>query len=368
MKPFPWSLSLFAALIASATSAVAQQASELKIGGQIKLGLDHVVSKSDSRPALSASRMSNNTSFWYVDGKEQLSGDLQAYFHMEWDFSAATGASGAGRNFYLGLNHKKWGKLQLGRQSVYFSHHWFLADSHGSFDAAPNAANSLNVLGSINGAHFAGGFLNNTIRYEAPKVGGFAGMLSYSFDGQPRSSWGNGTVYINPTYTQGPFKLGLYHMQRKLQTNAANPGFGALDQTANRLAAAYSANGLRVGLVIDRNKVKNSSTGDSEYRTAYAIPVNYVFGQHMLSGTWGQALNTHHNGTTVRDSGVKMLSLSYQYALSKRTYFALSAVELRNQKNGRYGFWLGGLSGMQLPLADAGGSNRMLYAGIKHTF
>ena len=56
-------------------------------------------------------------------------------FHLEWDFSANNGVPGRGRAFYLGLDHGDLGRLLLGRQSVYFSHHWFVNDPHGAFDA-----------------------------------------------------------------------------------------------------------------------------------------------------------------------------------------------------------------------------------------
>lgn len=32
----------------------------------------------------------------------------------------------------VGFDEERFGRLQLGRQSVYFSHHWFINDAHGS--------------------------------------------------------------------------------------------------------------------------------------------------------------------------------------------------------------------------------------------
>jgi hypothetical protein len=60
--------------------------------------------------------------------------------------------------------------------------------------------------------------------------------------------------------------------------------------------------------------------------------------------------------------------LSYQYALSKRTQLNVSVAQLRNQHNGRYNFWIGGLGSMQLPASNAGSDPRLIYAGIKHVF
>lgn len=354
-------------LVTASSSALAQSA--VTIGGQIKLGVDNVSVRGGSGANPSVTRLNNNTSFWYLDGKEDLGGGKSAYYHLEWDFAADTGAMGAGRNFYVGLGDKNWGRLQLGRQSVYFSHHWFLFDYQGSMDAAPTAMNSLNVLGSINGSYFAGNFMNNTIRYEAPNIGGFSGWASYSFDAESPTNKNNKTWYLNPTYTNGPFRLGYYHLARRAQGALPAQIPGTLNQDADRIGIAYVNNGWRFGLLVDRNKVTDTANGSTHQRLAYAIPVAYGFGPHTISATWGQAMSTKNNGNTLPDSGVKMLSLSYDYALSRRTQLNVSVAELRNQKNGQYNFWNGSLSGaLQMPTSDAGARTRMIYAGMKHVF
>ena len=65
-------------------------------------------------------------------------------------------------------------------------------------------------MGTINGAYFAGSFLNNTVRYEAPDIHGFSGIATYSFDGEQGDSGRSHTWYVGPTYTQGAFKLGYF--------------------------------------------------------------------------------------------------------------------------------------------------------------
>lgn len=96
---------LVTAMMATPTM-FAQQQETVKIGGQIKLGMDNLVSKSSSRASQSVSRLHNNTSFWYLDSKEDLGAGLNAYFRLEWDFAADTGNWGAGRNFFeIGRAH-----------------------------------------------------------------------------------------------------------------------------------------------------------------------------------------------------------------------------------------------------------------------
>lgn len=366
------SLTRTAALALLCAPALASAQTTMLVGGQLKLGLDMTSISGAGRAggtSARAYRESNNTSFWFIDGKEQLAPGLKALYHLEWDFALDTGVQGAGRTFYVGFDEERFGRLKLGRQSVYFSHHWFINDTHGSFDAAPNAANSLNVLGTINGANFAGNFLNNTVRYEFPIIAGFSGMASYSFDAEQPGAGRNHTWYVSPTYTNGGFKAGYFHMQRDSQGTLPLQTVGSLDQTADKLAIGYTWNGFRVGVVVDRNRVTNRATNLRQDRIAYAVPLGYSFGPHLVALTWGQAFSMHENGNTVDDTGAKMLSISYQYSLSKRTTLDVSYVELRNERNGQYNFWVGGLkSGSQLSTADAGARARMAYAGIKHLF
>ena len=77
-----------------ASSAVFAQ-SNVTLGGQVKLGVDNISVKGGSGADPSATRMTNNTSFWYLDGKEDLGSNKTAYYHLEWDFSADTGATAA---------------------------------------------------------------------------------------------------------------------------------------------------------------------------------------------------------------------------------------------------------------------------------
>ncbi|MGE8655856.1 MAG: porin [Achromobacter sp.] len=347
-------------------------ASNLVLGGQIKLGLEASQVSGSGRPGadpMSCFQMANNTSYFFLAGRERLNDRLSTVFHLEWDYAANNGVPGRGRAFYLGFDHSGLGRLLLGRQSVFFSHHWFVNDPHGAFDAAPRAANSLNVLGTVNGAHFAGSFLNNTVRYEAPDIRGFSGIATYSFDGAHGDSGRSHTWYVGPTYTRGPFKLGYFHMVRTSQGRPPAQIAGNLDQTADRFAVGYKWEGWQIGAVVDRNRVIDRASGVSQDRYAYAVPVNYGWGRHLVSLTYGQALPMRLDGRTLDHTGARMLSLSYQYKLSRRTTLDATLVALRNARNGRYNFWLGSPNGSpQLAPADAGARAGMVYLGIKHLF
>ncbi len=70
-------------------------AQNVLLGGQIKLGLDATSVSGATNAGGTAShvfRESNQTSFFFLDGKEDLGNGTKAHYHLEWDFSADTGA------------------------------------------------------------------------------------------------------------------------------------------------------------------------------------------------------------------------------------------------------------------------------------
>lgn len=353
--------------------------SAVRLGGQIKLGIDNTRvtgATNPATPSLSATRMTDNTSLYYFSGQEDLGGGLAAIFHLENGFSTATGAASLGfsRIAYVGMQGP-WGKVTLGRNSVYFSHYWYKGfDNQGALDAAPLATNALDVLGTINGQYFAGNFFNNTIRYDSADFHGFSGIAAYSFDQQVAGAQGNHVWYLAPTYTSGPLNVGFYHMVRNDFPQAGAAALvGTLSQQADRFAIGYSFDGalagLRVNLVADRNRVTdNAQVMPALSRTAFAVPIYYTHGLHTVAFTYGRDLSTKQGGQTLSDTGAQMLAASYEYALSKRTQLAVSFAEMKNEANGRYGFWLTGLNGNPLPAAYAGASSKMIYLGIKHVF
>lgn len=365
---------LMAALsIFSVSPAWAQ--SSVTLGGFLRDGIqdDQVTGATSSAGApLRATALTDATNFFYIAGQEDLGGGIKTFFRYEQQFDLMTGQQVIPRNVGVGLEGP-WGKIAVGRWSVYFSHYWYTGfDTQGTFDAAPDAANALNVLGSINGAFFAGNFFNNTIRWELPKYNGFSGILSYSFDTGTAGAQSNHLWYIGPTYTNGSLRVGYYHLQRN-DIDASTYAIGTLSQRADRFAIGYDLSGilsgLRLNFVVDQNYVSdNAHIAPTQSRIAYALPLSYTRGVHMFAVTYGQAFSMKLNGSTVNDTGARMFAASYQYSLSKRTAIDLSVVELMNQKNGQYGFWLDGLNGAQLPTVYAGARSQLIYAGIRTSF
>lgn len=350
--------------------------STVTLGGQVKLGMDKVSYGGGNvagAPAANPSaklRVTDNSSWWFVRGEEDLGGGTKAMFHSERSFSADSGADGTGRFSAVGLSNPAWGRVLLGQWAIYFSSDSLLSPN-GILDAGPYASGTLNVLGPIGAQsrYFSGGFLSNTIRYESPRWNGLGFTTALSFDRETADISGNRTFNLNPTYISGPMILYWNHLKRSKQPNAAGTFTTNYDQTANRLGAAYTFDsGIKLALLWDRNEVEGSAiAGNKLSRDAWALPLSWRSGPHTAHFTYGQARAFKTGGNTTPNTGAKMVSVGYEYAMSKRTFLSTTYSTIRNESAAAYDFWFP-TNSLAKPANYTGFNSRYLYAGIKHVF
>jgi len=347
----------------------------VQIGGQIKVGVD-AVSYSGARDArgrvirASGSRLTDNSSYMYFKGEEDLGGDLRAFFHLENGFAADSGDPGSPRFYAVGLKHPAWGRILLGKWSTYFASDSMLTPG-GIGDAGPYASGTLNLLGPIGkrGQYFSGGFLSNTVRYDSPNWAGLTVAAAYSFDTEATGQSSHRTLNLNPVYVSGPMTVYLNVLHRQHQPNAAGNFNTDYDQLAVRAGAGYDfGNGLKIAMLWDRNRVEgNAIAGGKLVRDAWAIPVRYRLRQHQFSVTYGQALAYKTAGATTPDTGAKMFSIGYEYALSRRTALAANFSTVRNQARAAYDFWQPSNT-LPVSATTTGFTSRYTYLGMKHVF
>ena len=362
--------------IGLSTSLAALAQSSITLGGQLKIGVDQVsyaggaVNNAPVNNPKSNLRVTDNSSWWFIKGEEDLGGGNKAFFHSEWSFSADTGAAGQGRFSALGLSNPDWGRVLLGQWAIYFSSD-ALISPNGILDAGPYASGTLNLLGPIGRQlqYFSGGFLSNTLRYDSPRWSGFGFSTAYSFDTEAAGQSGHRTLNLNPTYIAGPVTLYWNHLSRGRQPGAPGNFATQYGQTADRLGASYVFDsGLKLTALWDRNTVEGSAiTGGKLSRDAWALPLSWRNGLHLVSATYGQAKSLKTGGTTTADTGAKMLSVGYEYALSKRSSLAASYSTVRNDARAGYDFWYP-TNTLAKPADFSGFNSRYIYVGIKHSF
>lgn len=344
--------------------------STVQLGGRVKLGVDNVRYSGGTAPTVSTTRITDNSSNWYFKGTESLGGGTSAFYHLETTINADAGATGAPRFYAVGMGNPQWGRVLAGVWSIYFASDSALSPASIN-DGQPYAAGTLNVLGSIGrrGQYFAGGFLPNTLRYESPRWNGLAFTAAYLFDSEAAGKSSNHSINFNPTYVVGPVTLYANYLHRNDQPGVAGNFATTYDQKAGRVGAGYEANGFKAAVLWDRNTVEGSAVKSGKMsRDAWAIPVSYRTGAHMVSATYGQARSYKAGGHTVADTGASMFTVGYEYWLSKRTSLALNFSKLKNDQNAGYDFWHPNDILPSVSASNTGFSSRYLYAGVKHTF
>jgi predicted porin len=295
-------------------------------------------------------RVNSNSSRLGVRGSEALGGGLSAIFQIESNVSADTGGGLLGtRETFVGLQGS-WGTFKIGN---------FLApydDIHPIFGNVPTLTTSILSTASLwaQGSQSVnnGGFdarQGNSIRYDSPRIAGFLGSVQIS---QLDATTGQGgVVYGTPAqeqrhayilsmggfYANGPFQAGVaYEAHNKVRA----PG---LSDYAVSVAANWNFGVVKIGGVYER--LDYDVTGGNLTRNFFALSATAPIGPGELYAQYGVA----RNGTGPKGAKVGQLaagdntdaanwSISYTYALSKRTLAYTGFVQTRNGDNAAYNF------------------------------
>lgn len=371
------------AALAASPAAFAQ--SSVTLAGIVKSGvsLTHYSDGQVPKSGGSASSVADGGSQFWLLGTEDLGGGLKAVFKIDTRFrvddngNAPTASPLATGNTFVGLTGG-WGGVLLGKRDTYYC---LGLDGHSSRATAMQAS-SCGILGFVNGSAFAptsavanAGRTSNVIRYDLPNLSGLTGSLSYSTStaaggseggvGDPGKGRG---IALQLLYSSGPLSLGMGAWNAKSEDRTA--GAARADQNAYNLAAGYDFGFMTAGVAVDVARINGGTVGaaDSENkRTAWSLPLTFRLGTGTLLATYTRAGDVRLNGTTQANTGASLLSLGYDYPLSKRTSIGISYAYLDNKDNAKYGFYTQTIfSGLTSP--TAGQDQRQLYLGIRHTF
>jgi predicted porin len=369
-----------AGLLAAPLAAQAQTAN-VTLYGRLNLTMEAVsgeqAQSTINGPAANVNRtlyrVSSNSSRLGVRGSESLGGGLAAIFQIESNVSADTGGGLLGtRETFVGLQGS-WGTVKIGN---------FLApydDIHPIFGNVPTLTTSILSTASLwaQGSQGIGngGFdnrLGNSIRYDSPRIAGFLGSVQISTADAGLGQGGIGNItdqtqltaasqrhaYILSTggfYANGPFQAGMaYELHEKVR----GPG---LSDWAFSVAANWNFGIVKIGGVYERLNYDatygptNIASGDLT-RNFWAISATAPIGPGELYAQYGDAgdgsascksivngaacINANRIGQLGGGggTGASNWSISYTYALSKRTLSYVGFVQTRNDTNANYNF------------------------------
>ncbi len=367
-----------AGLLAAPLAAQAQTAN-VTLYGRVNLTMEAVSGKAvdPNLPATAAPvnrtvyRVGSNSSRLGVRGSESLGGGLSAIFQIESNVSAdSSGGVLGSRETFVGLQGT-WGTFKIGN---------FLApydDIHPIFGNVPTLTTSILSTAALwaqgSQSKDNGGFdarLGNSIRYDSPRISGFAGSVQLA-QADATSGGTGGTLaqqqrhaYVLSAggfYANGPFQGGIaYESNTKIRCVTCS-------DWAFSVAANWNFGVAKIGGVYER--LDYDVTGGSLTRNFWGISATVPVGPGELYAFWADAGDgSGPAGTKVgqlaagNSTGAQQWEISYTYALSKRTLAYTGFVQTRNDNNAAYNFNIN-------PYAVVNGANASGFVmGLVHFF
>jgi predicted porin len=351
--------------------------SSVTMGGILKAGVAQTKYSNGASQNGNGLSVGDGSSRLLISFNEDLGGGLRAIgqfdIRMRVDDNGGAGAAPttavasqlATGNTFLGLAGG-FGTFRLGKLDT---HYCFGADTHGS-RATALTASSCGILGYVGGVGSSianASRSTNIIRYDLPTMAGFSGGVAYSTafqstEGLLGADKGN-AFSANFQYSGGPFFGGVSYW------NAKNEAKTSI-QKGGTLAVRGTFGIFSIGLTIDKSHAGN--LGSEAVRDAVSVPMTLRLGAGTLLATYTKA-GDRKQINKVADSGASLISVGYDYSLSKRTSIGISFARLSNDRLANYQLYTqAGLVG-HASGTNAGGTlpnqdQQQLYFGIRNAF
>ena len=365
----------------AAVSGTAFAQSTVTLSGNVKAGVAQTKYSGSATAANngSATGLADGSSRFILSGVEDLGGGLKANFQVDTRFrmddngAAPTSSPLAGGNTFVGLSGD-FGNVQAGKLDT---HYCMGSDSHGTRATALQAS-SCALLGFVNGSGAAQAIANasrstNVVRYTAPTMGGLTLQGTYSFsqsgsEGAVGDTNGGNASHIQGVYVAGALTVGASMWQAKGEDQTASAA--RTGQKASTIMANYNLGVATIGLTYDKSAQRAAAAGagfvDTE-RTVTSIPVTVPMGAGTALFTYSKAGNSKTGGVDNANTGATLLSVGYDYALSKRTTLGVSYAKLDNKSAAGYALYTQtALNGT--PANAVGTDAAQFYLGVRHSF
>lgn len=359
--------SLIALAVAGAFSGAAFAQSTVTLSGIVKGGVQSVKYSNGATPGAAGNNgsqlgMADGSSRFILGGSEDLGGGLKGLFQIDTRFRLEEGGGTlAGGNTFIGLAGA-FGDVRVGRLDL---HYGGGTDEH-AVRATALTASSVGILSFIDGNAIARATrTDNVIQYNSPALGPVRLTAAYSTgyagaDGNPGNAKGD-AMHVQATLAVAPFRAGVSVWTAETE-HAVTP---ALEEDGLRAWFGMTFGAFDVGLTFDQSK---RATPSETKRTAWSVPVKFTIpGAGTVLATYSTAGDRKVAGTTVSNSGARLISVGYDHALSKRTSIGISLADLKNEQNASYALFTGAALA-NIPSPSANQDARQLYFGLRHTF
>jgi len=362
------------AAVAATFASVAHAQSSVTLYGIVDAGFTYTTNIRGNN-AFSMTSGNLQQSRWGLSGIEDLGGGAKAVFNLESGFDTMNGSTSStmfNRQSYVGLTHRDYGTLTLGRQ----------------FDSVVDYVGPLTAVGTWGGTYTAHVLdndngnatfsINNSIKYRSPNLSGFEFGGLYGFSNQTGFA-NNRTYSFGASYQYDGLRVGAGYLQA--QGMDLNPGgsvvgspLAALDLNRRQRTWGAGANykyGPLVGGVVFTQTRLNDAVNNSLRFNNIEGNVHYDLTPALGIGAMYTYTNVNGSDTVLHANGSDsahwhQFALQADYALSRRTDVYLEGV----------GLWGAGENAVgltQVSYTSAGGvsSSRnqgIVSTGIRHRF
>ena len=310
-------------------------------------------------------------------------------------------------NNHVGLKKAGVGTLRLGRQDIYYNERpsYLISALFQSADPAP----VFHSLAQANGSRTP-----NLIWFESDRFNGFQGTVGYSTQplatsgtNQVESSMGTQTktgngagTYAKLNYVNGPLDLTyatINFQSGYIGGTASSPNTGAVgadanankDQFGQTLLGKYDfGNGFKGALGYSKEKLTSVasasavttatsttglspalSVGSTTTANALAASGAYTSGPGTIVVNYAKRGNLSYDGTEQANTGIKQMSIGYQYELSKSTAVGIMHSQLKSDSNVGTGMWFQGNNAFGGQMVNMlGETQKMTSFAIRTTF
>ncbi|MBK1689842.1 porin [Rubrivivax gelatinosus] len=326
----PAAASALAPVFALGLAAGAAHA-DVTLGGTLDLATRHV-RNGDLGSTSSVVSGANTTSKLVIRGQEDLGGGLAAGFFLDSTILADSGTTSStfwDRRATVGLTHRRYGEVRMGRDWVPTQLVWNSMDPFATLGiAGANTFRSVygsRAMGQAFGSNATGAAQNPTLRvanaveYLLPGgLGGFNGaLIATAGEGGSAGAGQTKGDGFRLGWAQGAWKLGV--SQFTVRNAAADDKF-----TDRVWGVGYDA-GFALFSVAQRRWAYAS---DTTVNSLFGVSVPMGAGQLKLT-----VLRADQTGATdaLSANDATLLGVGYVYSLSKRTALYAHAARLSNQ-------------------------------------
>ncbi|MBD9533114.1 MULTISPECIES: porin [Comamonas] len=340
---------IWALAVAAMLPVLSLAQSHVTISGRLVGGAEYIDKIANAQGGTdSLTRAANNqwgTSMLGFSGSEDLGAGTKAIFNLEGGFGSSTGDfSNFNRRAFVGLSSKSMGTLQVGRN---------LLNSNDVWNLDPTGQQFMGSATLVQGRNWQG--LSNAIEYTTPNMAGLTVNAQYGFGEKADNSKANRSEGLSAAYTQGNLEVRAIYTSRRDAMGSYSDVYKHSQEAI--IGATYRWGAAKWFTAYDHVKAKHAKAGAPDRLKHGWVGVRYdATPQLTLIGAGYRVLaNPGHGSAT-------LLMLGADYRLSKRTFLYASLGGVSNSAQANFA------ADVSVSGPGKGASQRVLYAGVGHSF